>query len=86
MAGGRAELAFAELVHSVTTGEAGYIRRYGQDFWADLGQHPHLRESFDRQMTHRFRDQIPRIVAGYGLVLDTVTDLTERCLLEFRTG
>ncbi|MBB4685016.1 methyltransferase [Amycolatopsis jiangsuensis] len=64
-AGGRAELAFAELLHSVTTGEAGYARRYGQDFWADLAEQPALRESFDRQMTHRFRDQVPQIVAGY---------------------
>ena len=65
MAGGRAELAFVELLHSITTGDAGYSRRYGQDFWADLAQYPHLRESFDQQMTHRFREQIPQIVAGY---------------------
>jgi 2,7-dihydroxy-5-methyl-1-naphthoate 7-O-methyltransferase len=65
MAGGRAELAFVELLHSVTTGRAAYPRRYGQDFWADLAQYPHLRESFDQQMTHRFREQTPQIVAGY---------------------
>lgn len=63
-AGGRAELAFAELLHSITTGRAGYTRRYGQDFWADLHQHPHLRDSFDQQMIDRFTDQIPRIVTG----------------------
>jgi 2,7-dihydroxy-5-methyl-1-naphthoate 7-O-methyltransferase len=63
-AGGRAELAFVELAHSVTTGRAAYPLRYGQDFWADLSQHRHLRESFDRQMTHRFREQVPQIVAG----------------------
>ncbi|WP_051182459.1 methyltransferase [Nocardia vinacea] len=102
------ELAFVELAHSITTGQGAYARRYGQDFWADLAEYPYLRESFDRQMTHRFREQIPRIVAGFdwsrfssivdvgggqgsalaaphGLVLDTVTDLTDqRCLLEFR--
>ncbi|MFB9908994.1 methyltransferase [Allokutzneria oryzae] len=65
MAGGRAELAFVELLHSITTGHAGYPRRYGHDFWADLADHPHLRESFDQQMTHRFREQVPRIVDGY---------------------
>ncbi|SFW92174.1 methyltransferase [Amycolatopsis australiensis] len=65
-AGGRAELAFVELLHSVTTGEPGYGRRYGRDFWADLAEHPHLRESFDRQMAHRLREQIPRLAAGYG--------------------
>jgi SAM-dependent methyltransferase len=64
-AGGRAELAFVELLHSVTTGEGGYARRYGQDFWADLAAHPHLRASFDRQMELRFRSQIPGIVAGH---------------------
>lgn len=64
-AGGRAELAVVELAHSIATGEAAYPRRYGQDFWADLAEHPHLRDSFDRQMTQRFREQIPRIVAGF---------------------
>lgn len=63
-AASRAELAFVELAHSIATGQAAYPRRYGQDFWADLAAHPHLRESFDRQMTQRFRDEIPRIVAG----------------------
>ena len=65
-AGGRAELAYVELAHSVRTGRAAYPRRYGQDFYTDLGEHPQLRESFDRQMTHRFRAHIPRIVAGFG--------------------
>ncbi|MEV6768824.1 methyltransferase [Nocardia sp. NPDC051030] len=65
MAGGRAELAFADLLHSITTGQAAYPRHYGQDFWADLTQHPHLRESFNHQMTHRFRDQIPQIITNY---------------------
>jgi hypothetical protein len=64
-AGGRAELAFVELAHSVRTGQAAYPHRYGQDFYADLDEHPHLRESFDRQMAHRFRAQLPRIVAGF---------------------
>lgn len=65
MAGGRAEMAFVELLHSIITGDAGYPRRYGQDFWADLAEHSHLRQSFDQQMTDRFRKQIPQIVAGY---------------------
>ncbi len=62
---GRAELAFVELAHSIATGQAAYPRRYGQDFWADLAEHPHLRESFDRQMTLRFEEQAPRIAAGF---------------------
>jgi SAM-dependent methyltransferase len=65
MAGGRAELAFVELLHSVTTGESGYARLFGRDFWADLDQQPHLRASFDQQMTDRFRAQVPQLVAGF---------------------
>ncbi|UMP06453.1 methyltransferase [Amycolatopsis sp. EV170708-02-1] len=64
-AGGRGELAFVELAHSIATGEAGYIRRYGKDFWADLAEHPHLRETFDRQMTQRYLTQVPRFVSGF---------------------
>ncbi|MEU7218539.1 hypothetical protein [Nocardia iowensis] len=30
-AGGRAELAFVELAHSITTGRAAYPRRYGSN-------------------------------------------------------
>lgn len=64
-AGGRGELAFVELAHSIATGQAGYIRRYGKDFWTDLAERPQLRETFDRQMTQRFLTQVPRIVAGF---------------------
>ncbi|MEU4742177.1 methyltransferase [Actinosynnema sp. NPDC023658] len=63
-AGGRAELAYVELLHSVTTGQPGYPRRYGRDFWSDLTDEPRLRETFDDQMTRRVRAQVPRIVAG----------------------
>ena len=74
-AGGRSELAFVELAHTVTTGRAGYPRRYGQDFWADVAEHPRLRESFDRQMNHRLREEIPKLVVGvdwsrFGSVVD----------------
>ncbi len=64
-AGGRGELAFVELAHSIATGEAGYVRRYGKDFWADLAENPHLRETFDRQMTQRYLTQVPRFVTGF---------------------
>ncbi|TCP56139.1 O-methyltransferase [Tamaricihabitans halophyticus] len=64
-AAGRAELAFVELAHSITTGQAAYPRRYGKDFWADLAEQPRLRESFDQQMTLRFQHQVPRIVAAF---------------------
>ena len=64
-AAGRAELAFVELAHSITTGQPAYPHRYGQDFWADLAEHPHLRESFDRQMTLRFQAQLPQLVTAF---------------------
>ncbi|RSN31235.1 methyltransferase [Amycolatopsis sp. WAC 04169] len=64
-AGGRGELAFVELAHSIATGEPGYVRRYGKDFWADLAENPHLRETFDRQMTQRYLTQVPRFVTGF---------------------
>lgn len=64
-AGGRAELAFVELAHSITTGRAAYPHRYGRNFWADLAAHPPLRAAFDRQMTYRFHAQLPQIVATY---------------------
>ncbi|MGW4482626.1 methyltransferase [Amycolatopsis sp. NPDC004368] len=65
-AGGRAELAFVELAHSITTGEAAYPCRYGQGFWTDLASDAALRESFDRQMTLRLHEQIPQLVTGFG--------------------
>jgi hypothetical protein len=63
-AAGRADLAFVDLIHSVRTGEPAYPLRYGQDFWADLAEQPHLREAFDRQMTWRIREQVPAFVAA----------------------
>jgi hypothetical protein len=60
-AGGRAELAFVELLTTIATGEPAYRRPYGRDFWVDLGSHPELRQSFDEQMTWRYRVQAPQI-------------------------
>lgn len=60
-AGGRAELAFVELLGTITTGAAAYPRRYGRDFWDDLDAHPPLRRSFDAQMNWRFQVQAPQI-------------------------
>lgn len=61
-AAGRADLAFVDLAHSVRTGEPAYPLRYGQDFWTDLAELPHLRDAFDRQMTWRISDRIPQFV------------------------
>ena len=60
-AGGRAELAFVELLHTITTGKPAYPHRYGREFWADLDARPELRRSFDAQMNRRFRVQAAQI-------------------------
>lgn len=63
-AGGRADLAFVELLSTITTGAPACPVRYVHDFWTDLHQHPRLRNSFDAQMNWRFRDQVHQIATG----------------------
>lgn len=64
-AGGRAELAFADLLDTVTTGAPAYPIRYGREFWEDLGDSPKLRSSFDAQMNWRYRTHAPQIAANF---------------------
>jgi SAM-dependent methyltransferase len=64
-AGGRAELAFADLLGTITTGAPAYEQRYGRDFWADIDAEPQLRRSFDAQMGWRFRVQAPQIAERF---------------------
>jgi hypothetical protein len=65
-AGGRAELAFADLLETITTGTPAYEHRYGRDFWTDIDAEPRLRRSFDAQMNWRFRVQAPQIAERFG--------------------
>lgn len=64
-AAGRADLAFVDLLGTVTTGEPAYPRRYGRDFWADLDAQPRLRRSFDAQMNWRYQIQAPQIAERF---------------------
>lgn len=64
-AAGRAELAFTDLLETITTGRAAYERRYGRDFWADIDAEPRLRRSFDAQMNWRFQAQAPQIAERF---------------------
>jgi SAM-dependent methyltransferase len=64
-AGGRAELAFVDLLRTITAGAPAYPHRYGRDFWADLDAEPKLRSSFDAQMNWRFREQAPQIAKRF---------------------
>lgn len=64
-AGGRAELAFVDLLETVTTGAPAYPHRYGRGFWTDLDAEPELRRTFDAQMNWRFREQAPQIAERF---------------------
>ncbi|HEU5469953.1 MAG TPA: methyltransferase [Actinophytocola sp.] len=64
-AGGRADLAFVDLLGTIVTGAPAYPHRYGRDFWADLDASPELRRSFDAQMNWRFRVQASQIAEGF---------------------
>jgi SAM-dependent methyltransferase len=64
-AGGRAELAFVDLLGTITTGAPAYPQRYGREFWADLDAEPKLRQSFDAQMNWRFQVQAPQIAERF---------------------
>lgn len=62
---GRAELSFVQLQHTITTGQPGYQRHYGQDFWTDLAAAPALQASFDAKMTRRIREKAPQIARSF---------------------
>ncbi|GAA2796394.1 methyltransferase [Saccharopolyspora taberi] len=64
-AGGRAELAFVELLGTITTGAPAYPHRYGRDFWSDLDSEPRLRRSFDAQMNWRFQTLAAQIAERF---------------------
>ncbi|MQA01210.1 MAG: methyltransferase [Streptosporangiales bacterium] len=48
--GGRMDLAFTELLHTVRTGEPAWPRVFGQPFWDHLAADRHLAASFDTAM------------------------------------
>ncbi len=64
-AGGRAELAFVDLLGTITTGAPAYVHRYGREFWPDLDANPELRRSFDAQMNWRFKTQAAQIAERF---------------------
>ncbi len=64
-AGGRADLAFVDLLGTIVTGASAYAHRYGRGFYADLDTRPDLRRSFDAQMNWRFQVQAPQIAERF---------------------
>lgn len=64
-AGGRTELAFVDLLETITTGASAYVHRYGRQFWEDIDAQPELRRSFDAQMKWRYQAQAPQIAERF---------------------
>ncbi|MDO8145893.1 methyltransferase [Isoptericola sp. 178] len=62
---GRGDLAFVELLHTVTTGGSAYRARYGHGFWDDLAADAGLRASFDALMQRHVADDAARIADAY---------------------
>jgi hypothetical protein len=48
--GGRMDLAFTELAHTVRTGEPAWERAFGRPFWRYLDENPAISASFDAMM------------------------------------
>lgn len=62
---GRSELAFAQLLHSIRTGEAAFAEQFGCDFWQDLAADPTRREAFATLMGSNVPSRSPEILSGY---------------------
>lgn len=58
---GRMDLVFAELMHTVRTGQPAWEAAYGVPFWEYLADNPTLAASFDAMMSSS-----PRITAAAG--------------------
>jgi hypothetical protein len=61
---GRSELAFAQLLHSVRTGEAAFPQQFGRTFWQDLAADPTRREGFTSWLGN-VPSRSPEILSGY---------------------
>jgi hypothetical protein len=53
--GGRMDLAFTELLHTVRTGRPAWEVVFGAPFWEHLAAHPELAASFDASMAGSLR-------------------------------
>lgn len=62
---GRGDLAFADLLHSVRTGEPAFPVRYGAGFWEDLAADPQRRAAYDERMGHDAHNWAAEIVPAY---------------------
>lgn len=62
---GRAELSFADLLHSVRTGEAAFSVRFGRSFWVDLAADSGRFASYAAAMGSDVAAWAPSILEGY---------------------
>lgn len=62
---GRGDAAFANLLHTVRTGENAFLARYGTDFWTDVGADPARQAGYDREMASDVSAWAPPIIAAY---------------------
>jgi hypothetical protein len=62
---GHADLCFAEMLHTVRTGEPAFPRRFGRTFWDDLSADPGRAASFDALMGGRLAEEAPALAAAY---------------------
>lgn len=62
---GRAELSFAQLLHSVRTGEPAFPAQFGRAFWEDLASDPARSASFDAQMGWDVAAWAPAVISAY---------------------
>jgi len=62
---GRADLCFAQLLHTVRTGEAAFPRQFGSSFWDDLAADSVRAASFDALMGARLAAEAPALATAY---------------------
>jgi O-methyltransferase len=63
--GGRGELSFVKLLHSIRTGKAAFPELYGTGFWNDLEADPARSAAFNKLLGADTAVRAPGIVAGY---------------------
>ena len=62
---GRADLSFAQLLHTVRTGEPAFHSQFGRTFWEDLATDPDRLASFDNQMGADVSAWAPAVISAY---------------------
>jgi len=61
---GRAELSFAQLLHSIRTGGAAFPAQFGRSFWDDLDADPARAAAYDAQMGSDVTAWAPAVLAA----------------------